>query len=199
MLICLQLPNLQPQFELQLWDPNPYIHSSTWHLHLDVSRAPHSESVSPWYCYIHHSHTLTSPISLVFKTPIFTISVNDTMIHTTTHSRKWKSATTTALFSYTAPRWETSAALQGYLSVQLSPLHYPQNILVTLASWNSQLCLLHLFTSVCVQSPCAVSRQEVEGNWAILGITFLISLILGINVLHGSWSHDIKLYNFFGL
>ena len=78
MLICLQLLNLRPQFELHLWDPNPYIHSSTWHLHLDVSRAPHSESVSLWYCYIHPSHTRTSPISPVFKTPIFTISVNGT-------------------------------------------------------------------------------------------------------------------------
>ena len=144
-------------------------HYTTWHLHVGVSRAPHSESVSLWYWDSHPSHTLTSPISLVFKTPVFTISVHGTTMHTATHSRKGKSATTTALLSYTAPRWETSAALQHYLSVQLSPLHYSQNILVTLASWNSQLCLLHSLSSVCVQSFCAAAWELYPGKKLGLG------------------------------
>ena len=113
-----------------------------------------------------HSH---SPISLVFKTPVFTISVHGTTMHTATHSRKGKSTTTAALLSYTAPRWETSAALQHYLSVQLSPLHYSQNILVTLASWNSQLCLLHSLSSVCVQSFCTTAWELYPGKKLGLG------------------------------
>lgn len=145
-------------------------HYTTWHLHVGVSRTPHSESVSLWYWDSHPSHTLTfPPISLVFKTPVFTISVHGTTMHTATHSRKGKSTTTAALLSYTAPRWETSAALQHYLSVQLSPLHYSQNILVTLASWNSQLCLLHSLSSVCVQSFCAAAWELYPGKKLGLG------------------------------
>lgn len=139
---------------------------------MGVSRAPHSESVSLWYWDSHPSHTLTSPVSLVFKTSIFTISAHGTTTHTATHFRKGKSTTTkksTALLSYTAPRWETSAALQHCLSVQLSPLLYSQNILVTLASWNSQLCLLHSLSSVCVQSFCAAAWELYPGKKLGLG------------------------------
>lgn len=78
-----------------------------------------------------------------------------------------KSTTNTPSFPYAAPRWETSAALQSHLSVQLSPLHHSQQILVTLAPRNSQLCVLHSdcpLGSVCVQSPCAAACKLYPGK-----------------------------------
>lgn len=110
-----------------------------------------------------HAHT---PVCLVFKTPIFTISVSGTIIYTTTHCRKWKSATTAPPRSYTAPWWETSASLWNYLSVCLSPPLLPANSSHVGLS-NSQLCLLHSGSplgSVCVQSPRAVACKLYPGK-----------------------------------
>lgn len=131
------------------------------------------------------------PIPLVLKIPIFEISVNGAIILTTTHSRKGKSTTATLSFSYTAPRWETSAALQsGHRSVQLSPLHHSQQIIVTLASQNSQLCVLHSdcpLGSVCVLSPraaaCELCAGEKLGELGCLRAHLVSSLPQGITVL----------------
>lgn len=114
---------------------------------------------SQWVClelvtwYTYPSQRLRLPISLVSKTPIFTISVNGTIIHT--HSRKWKSAATTPLCSYTAPWWETSAALQNYLSVWLSPPLFPANSShVGLSELSTLSPSLRLSTGLCL---CSVS------------------------------------------
>lgn len=136
-------------------DIEDYIDVSTW-----VSQGLLTVSLSHCGIGIATPPTHSHPPSLLFLKLLSSVSVHGTMMHTATHSRKGESTTATAkLLSYTAPRWETSAALQHYLSVQLSPLHYSQNILVTLASWNSQLCLLHSLSSVCVQSFCAAAWE----------------------------------------
>lgn len=88
-----------------------------------------------------------------------------------------------------------------------SPLPYFQHILGTLASRNSQLCLLHSGSpvgSVCVQSshavPCKLypgKKLGESGNLRAHRVSCL-ALLSGITVPWCLWYHEVKLYNFFG-
>lgn len=121
------------------------------------------EGPSQWVClelgtwYTYTSQTLTLPVSLDSKTPIFAISVNGTIIHTTTHSRKWKSATTTPLCSYTAPWWKP-LQLSRTISVWLSPPLLPANSShVGFSEFSTLSPSLRLSTGLCL---CSVSLHR---------------------------------------
>lgn len=157
-----------------------------WCLHVGVSRAPHSESVSLWYWDSHASHTLTSPISLVFKTPVFSLSTWHHDAHGYSlqkrgvnyrHCQTFVIHCTQVGDLCSSPALPLCAALTPPLLPEYSS-HIGLLEFSTLSPSLIELCLCSVFLCCSLGT---LSKQEVGvgGNWTTQGITLLISLMLG--------------------